>query len=80
MAQPALGPGSFSPVSRRTAPLLFLAPIAGDRVVTGFPIRAIILPQVHGGPETELVPASPARALLALAPHAAGLNALATLT
>lgn len=69
--------------------LLLLAPVAGDRVVTGFPIRAIILPQVHGGPETELVPASPAAALLALAPstmlplpksHAAGLNALATLT
>ena len=69
--------------------LLFLAPIAGDRVVTGFPIRAIVLPQIHGGPETELMPASPAAALLALAPstmlplpksHAAGLNALATLT
>jgi hypothetical protein len=69
--------------------LLFLAPIAGNRVVAGFPIRAIVLPQVHGGPETELVPASPAAALLALAPstmlplpksHAVGLSALATLT
>ena len=69
--------------------LLLLARVARDRLVTGFPIHAIILPQVHPGPETELRPASPAAALLALAPstmlplpksHAAGLNALATLT
>ena len=69
--------------------LLFLAPIARDRLVAGFPIRAIILPEVHGGPETELVPTSPAAALLGLAPstmlplpksHAVGLKALATLT
>jgi hypothetical protein len=69
--------------------LLLLAPFAPDRVVAGFPLRAIILPQVHGGPETELRPASPAAALLALAPstllplpksHGAGLAALATLT
>ncbi len=68
--------------------LLFLAPIARNRVVAGFPIRAIILPQVHGGPETELAPTSPAAALLALAPstllplpksHAVGLNVLAAL-
>ena len=69
--------------------LLVLVPMLRDRVVTGFPIRAIILPQIQAGPETELLPASPAAALLALAPstmlplpksHAAGLNALATLT
>lgn len=68
--------------------LLLLATAAGERVVSGFPIRAIILPQVHPGPATELLPASPAAALLALAPttmlplpksHASGLNALAAL-
>ncbi|MDQ2674061.1 MAG: serine kinase [Chloroflexota bacterium] len=68
--------------------LILLAGLAWPRVVAGFPIRAILMPQVHPGPETELVSASPAAALLALAPstmlplpksHSAGLGALATL-
>ena len=72
----------------REKALLLLATARPDQVVTGLPIRAILLPQVHPGPETELLPASPAAALLALAPstmlplprsHAAGLGALAAL-
>jgi hypothetical protein len=73
----------------REKALLLLAALARDRIVSGLPIRAIILPQVHPGSATELLPASPASALLALAPstmlplpksHAAGLAALAALT
>lgn len=69
--------------------LLFLAAVAGDRVVEGLPVRAIVLPEVCGGLGTEVAPVSPAAALLALAPstllplpksHAAGLKALAVLT
>jgi hypothetical protein len=69
--------------------LLFLAGVAGDRVVAGLPVRAIVLPEVCGGLGTEMAPVSPAAALLALAPstllplpksHAAGLKALAVLT
>jgi hypothetical protein len=68
--------------------LLFLTSSAGDRVVTGLPIRAIVLPEIHQGRDTELLPASAAAALLALAPstllplpksHATGLAVLAGL-
>ncbi len=39
-----------------------------DRLAAGFPIRAILVPQVTGCPETTLCPVSPATAMRALAP------------
>lgn len=72
----------------REKALLLLGPVFADRIVSGLPVRAIVLPEVHEGRETELLPASPAAALLALAPstllplpksHARGLAVLAAL-
>ena len=49
--------------------LLFLAPGFSDRLATGLPLRAIVLPRVLAGcAQTRLIPASPAAALQALAP------------
>lgn len=48
--------------------LLFLHEHCPDKVVTGFPIRAILLPHVTGRPGTTLTPASPIAGLTALAP------------
>ncbi|HLJ59354.1 MAG TPA: serine kinase [bacterium] len=48
--------------------LLFLHPDQRDWITTGFPVRAILVPQVTGRPETSAVPISPAAALKALAP------------
>jgi hypothetical protein len=53
-----------------------------DRPIEGFPLRAIVLPTITGGPRTRAVPASRAAALTALAPstvfqlHTAGSEAL----
>jgi hypothetical protein len=49
--------------------LLFLHKHCPDKVVTGFPIQAILLPRVAGRPETTLTPASPIASLKALAPN-----------
>lgn len=86
---PALRPAVANGDSLATEKaLLLLASVAGDRVVEGLPIRAILLPHVHAEPATELAPASPAAALLALASstmlplpksHASGLHALAAM-
>ena len=48
--------------------LLFLHQHFPDRIVKGFPIRAVLLPRVTGRRETVLTPASPAAGLMALAP------------
>jgi hypothetical protein len=48
--------------------LLFLHQHCPDKVVTGFPVRAILLPSVTGRSETTLTPASPIAGLRALAP------------
>jgi hypothetical protein len=53
-----------------------------DRPIDGFPLRAIVLPTITGGPHTRAIPTSPAAALAALAPstvfqlHTAGGEAL----
>jgi hypothetical protein len=57
-----------------------------DRPIEGFPLRAIVLPTITGGPHTRAVPASRAAALVALAPstvfqlHTAGSEALQYMT
>jgi hypothetical protein len=48
--------------------LLFLHPHQREWITTGFPIRAILVPQVTGRPDTSVCPISPAIALRALAP------------
>jgi hypothetical protein len=53
-----------------------------DRPIDGFPLRAVLMPTITGGPSTRAVPATPAAALAALAPstvfqlHTAGGEAL----
>jgi hypothetical protein len=53
-----------------------------DRPIDGFPLRAIVVPTITGGPHTRAVPTSRAAALAALAPstvfqlHTAGSEAL----
>ncbi|MCW5850180.1 MAG: serine kinase [Anaerolineae bacterium] len=49
-------------------PMLFLQEGFPDRVLTQFPLRAILLPQVTGGPTTSVAPVSPMIALKTLAP------------
>jgi hypothetical protein len=57
-----------------------------DRPIDGFPLRAIVLPTITGGPHTRAVPTSRAAALAALAPstvfqlHTAGREALQYMT
>lgn len=48
--------------------LLFLYKHFPEKIVTGFPVKAILLPRVTGSPDTTLTPASPIAALRALAP------------
>lgn len=48
--------------------LFFLAEHFRSGISTGFPVRALFLPRVTGGPDTSLTPATPAEALFALAP------------
>lgn len=48
--------------------LLFLHEHCPEKIVSGFPVRAILLPRVTGRPGTTLTPASPITALKALAP------------
>jgi hypothetical protein len=48
--------------------LYFIANYQASKLLPGFPVRAVLIPQVSGSPNTELCEASPAQALLALAP------------
>lgn len=48
--------------------LLFLYEHFPEKIVNGFPLRAVLLPRVTGHPETRLTPVSPATGLRALAP------------
>jgi len=48
--------------------LVFLHPDQREWITTGFPVRAILVPQVTGRQETSAMPISPAAALKALAP------------
>ena len=48
--------------------LIFLRDHYPDKVTTGFPIRAILVPRITGLPETRLTKSSPAAGLRALAP------------
>jgi len=52
----------------REKALIYLYRHRADQLTTGFPIRAILLPQVTGQPHTTLHEASPAASLAALAP------------
>jgi hypothetical protein len=49
-------------------PLLFLNQYYPDKIIKGFPIKAIFLPRITGLPETTLTPATSALGLMALAP------------
>jgi hypothetical protein len=66
--------------------VLFVDQHFPDRPIEGFPLRAIVLPTITGGPYTRAVPASRAAALVALAPstvfqlHTAGSEALQYMT
>lgn len=66
---PALGP-ALSNGSRldEEKGLYFLGRHLPDRILAGFPLRAVLLPRVTGARDTRLVPVSAAAALLALAP------------
>lgn len=46
--------------------VFFLYKLLPSKIVEGFPIRAILLPQITGGPETTYSPASPQESLQAL--------------
>lgn len=48
--------------------LIFLGEAFRERVVSGFPLRAILVPRISGQPETTIEPATAAAALRALAP------------
>ena len=48
--------------------LIFLEDHYPDKLTTGFPIRAILVPRITGLPETRLTKSSPAAGLRALAP------------
>jgi hypothetical protein len=48
--------------------LIFLERHLPDCLSQGFPVRALLIPRITGGSETQLVRASPAAALAALAP------------
>jgi hypothetical protein len=49
--------------------VFFLQQIAPEQLLSGFPLRAVLLPRVTGNRDTRLSAASPAQALLALAPE-----------
>ena len=57
-----------------------------DRPIDGFPLRAVLMPRICGGPHTRTVPSTPTAALAALAPstvfqlHTAGSEALRYMT
>jgi hypothetical protein len=48
--------------------LFFVDEIAPKRVVKGLVVRAILVPRIAGEKETRIVPASPAKAMMSLAP------------
>jgi hypothetical protein len=48
--------------------IFFLSEVWPDRVASGFPLRAILVPQITGRPDSRLEPCSAADALLALMP------------
>jgi len=47
--------------------VFFLYPFLAEKITTGAPVRAVLLPRISGRTETELIPASPMDALSALA-------------
>ncbi len=46
--------------------VFFLYPRFADRIITGFPLRAILLPRITGKPDSALSPATPADGVKAL--------------
>jgi hypothetical protein len=48
--------------------LFFFHDFLPEKMSAGFPVAAILIPQITGRPETRLTPVSPAKGLLALAP------------
>ena len=48
--------------------LIFLNDEFSHKISTGFPLRAILVPEITGHPETTIEPSSPVAALKALAP------------
>ena len=52
----------------REKALLFVNSFAPRKLSRGFPIRALLVPRVTGGPDTRLAPTTAAEAFLALAP------------
>jgi hypothetical protein len=52
----------------RQKALVLLHDAYGDKVASGFPLRAILVPRVSGRPETTIEPSTPIAALRALAP------------
>ncbi|MCB2059589.1 MAG: hypothetical protein R3E09_08615 [Novosphingobium sp.] len=54
--------------THRQKALIFLQDAYRDRIISGFPLRAILVPRVTGRPETTIEPSSSIAALRALAP------------
>jgi hypothetical protein len=48
--------------------VVYARDVEGATTTSGFPLRAVLVPRIKGGVETRLEPASPAAALVALAP------------
>lgn len=48
--------------------IYFLSELWNDRLVSGFPLRAVLIPTVTGGVDSRLDPCSPADALMAMMP------------
>ncbi|MGB8003812.1 MAG: hypothetical protein WCF27_06070, partial [Gaiellaceae bacterium] len=83
-----MGSGIVRPARDEVAPfdsektVLYLHELHPDVPVAGFPLRAILLPRITGGPASRVAPVSALRALAALAPstivqlHTAGQSAL----
>jgi hypothetical protein len=65
---PALRPLTANAGSDDEKALLLLHPAFGRRLASGQRIRAVVLPQVTGRPDTRVVEASPVAAVRALAP------------
>lgn len=66
---PSLAPAVVNP---RRLPeekaVISAARVEGALTTSGFPLRAVLVPRIKGGPETTLVPTSATTALVALAP------------
>ncbi len=48
--------------------LFFLSEYKSAKILSGFPVRAVLIPQITGSPNTDLISVSPSKALLSLAP------------